>query len=50
MITFWILIVICIVLAMMSELLKKERMKVAARWIFVGAILLLVYKWLFLYE
>jgi VIT1/CCC1 family predicted Fe2+/Mn2+ transporter len=40
---FWICIILAIVFAMLSEVFGKPWMKSAARWIFAGAIVLLLF-------
>jgi hypothetical protein len=44
---FWALILLSIVLAMGSELYQTPHLKTIARWIFVGAILLIIIAYLF---
>lgn len=44
MLFFWFLIVLSILLAMASELLEKPKLKRMARWIFLGAVILALYK------
>lgn len=42
---FWLLIMVVVLVAMAGEIIGKPVLKEAARWIFVGAIILLIYNY-----